>query len=151
MERKVTQDFERGLVLLETLSTVYDASLATSATSILEVFRAQFTEPFSIEPGSTMRVGGVDAPIIRSGAHVLDLDLEAVDCVSGKGTVATVFVRAGEDFLRVTTSLKKEDGSRAVGTFLGKAHPGHALLLRGRSTPGAPSSSGASTSPGTFR
>jgi methyl-accepting chemotaxis protein len=132
MERKVTQDLEARLVLLETLSTVYDQSLARSATAILEVFRAQFPEPFSLELDKTMKVGAVDAPIIRTGARVLDLDFEAVDRVSGKGTVATVFVRAGDDFLRVTTSLKKEDGSRAVGTYLGKAHPAHAGLLEGR-------------------
>jgi methyl-accepting chemotaxis protein-2 (aspartate sensor receptor) len=132
MERKVTRDLEERLVLLETLSTVYDASLARSASSILEVFRAQLTEPFALEPGRTMTVAGVEAPILRNGERVLDLDFEVVDRVSGKGTVATVFVRAGEDFLRVTTSLKKEDGSRAVGTFLGKGHPAYSLLIEGK-------------------
>ncbi|KUK37655.1 MAG: Methyl-accepting chemotaxis protein [Thermodesulfobacterium commune] len=34
------------------------------------------------------------------------------------GSVATIFKREGEDFLRVATSLKKEDGTRAVGTTL---------------------------------
>jgi methyl-accepting chemotaxis protein len=48
------------------------------------------------------------------------------------GGVATVFAATGDDFVRVTTSVKKEDGSRAVGTFLGKQHPAHALLLRGQ-------------------
>ncbi|AIH03805.1 methyl-accepting chemotaxis protein [Thermodesulfobacterium commune] len=47
------------------------------------------------------------------------------------GSVATIFKREGEDFLRVATSLKKEDGTRAVGTFLGKSHPGYELLMRG--------------------
>lgn len=40
----------------------------------------------------------------------------------GKGNVATIFVRQGDDFLRIATSLKKEDGNRAVGTQLGRRH-----------------------------
>jgi hypothetical protein len=34
------------------------------------------------------------------------------------GGVATLFVRSGEDFVRISTSLTKQDGSRAIGTAL---------------------------------
>lgn len=47
------------------------------------------------------------------------------------GSVATIFKREGDDFLRIATSLKKEDGSRAVGTTLDRAHPAYQLLLKG--------------------
>lgn len=47
------------------------------------------------------------------------------------GSVATIFKREGEDFLRVATSLKKEDGTRAVGTTLDRNHPAYQGLLRG--------------------
>ena len=45
------------------------------------------------------------------------------------GGVATVFSRKGDDFIRLTTSLKKENGDRAHGTMLGKAHPAFAGLM----------------------
>jgi methyl-accepting chemotaxis protein-2 (aspartate sensor receptor) len=48
------------------------------------------------------------------------------------GAVATVFGRVGDDFKRITTSLKKQDGERAYGTLLGKAHPAHGLLMAGK-------------------
>ena len=48
------------------------------------------------------------------------------------GGVATVFMREGDDFRRVTTSLKKEDGSRAVGTLLDRKHPAYAPMLEGK-------------------
>ncbi len=48
-----------------------------------------------------------------------------------EGSVATIFKKEGDDFLRIATSLKKEDGSRAVGTTLDRAHPAYKLLLRG--------------------
>ncbi|HAL40247.1 MAG TPA: hypothetical protein DCP03_19940 [Polaromonas sp.] len=34
------------------------------------------------------------------------------------GGNATVFVAQGEDFRRITTSVKKENGERAMGTLL---------------------------------
>jgi methyl-accepting chemotaxis protein len=46
-------------------------------------------------------------------------------------SVATIFEKKGEDFLRIATSLKKEDGSRAVGTTLDRNHPAYPLLLKG--------------------
>jgi len=47
------------------------------------------------------------------------------------GSVATIFEKKGEDFLRIATSLKKEDGTRAVGTTLDRGHPAYPLLLKG--------------------
>jgi len=47
------------------------------------------------------------------------------------GGVATVFMREGDDFKRITTSLKKQDGSRAVGTLLDRKHPAYPLMLKG--------------------
>jgi methyl-accepting chemotaxis protein len=47
------------------------------------------------------------------------------------GSVATIFEKKGEDFLGIATSLKKEDGSRALGTTLDRNHPAYPLLLKG--------------------
>ncbi len=132
MERTFAADVESRLELLEELTTLHDESLARSAAAILEIFRAQFPAGITAAPGRTLRVGDVDAPVLLSGDTVLDLDSAAVDRVSSRGTVATVFARAGDDFVRITTSLRKQDGTRAVGTLLGKGHPGYAALVAGR-------------------
>ena len=34
------------------------------------------------------------------------------------GAVATLFVKSGDDFVRVATNVQKDDGSRAIGTVL---------------------------------
>ncbi|MAC48135.1 MAG: hypothetical protein CMI12_14995 [Oceanospirillum sp.] len=47
------------------------------------------------------------------------------------GGTATVFARHGDDFLRISTSLKKENGDRAFGTLLGTGHPGYNKLIAG--------------------
>ena len=48
------------------------------------------------------------------------------------GGVGTIFVKKGDDFLRVTTSLLKQDGERAMGTVLDHAHPAYKLILAGQ-------------------
>ncbi len=52
------------------------------------------------------------------------------------GAVATLFVRQGDDFMRVTTSLRKEDGTRASGTLLDRNHPGYSRVMAGESYTG---------------
>ncbi len=64
-------------------------------------------------------------------------DFSAVDKFNkDTGGVATVFARKGDDFERVTTSLKKQDGTRAMGTLLDKNHPAYPLMLAGQSYTG---------------
>ncbi|GDY24476.1 chemotaxis protein [Agarivorans sp. Toyoura001] len=46
--------------------------------------------------------------------------------------VATLFSASGNDFVRVSTSLKDSQGERAVGTKLGVNHPGYKVLLSGQ-------------------
>ncbi|WP_288196856.1 Cache 3/Cache 2 fusion domain-containing protein [uncultured Pleomorphomonas sp.] len=60
------------------------------------------------------------------------------DLTRTAGAAATIFAydAAKDDFTRVTTSIKKPDGSRAVGTDLGKASPAYAALKQGRSFTG---------------
>ena len=70
---------------------------------------------------------------LRSGAGALNNDFNAVDRFTrDTGGVATVFARKGEDFLRITTSLKKQDGDRAMGTLLDRNHPAYRLMLAGQ-------------------
>jgi methyl-accepting chemotaxis protein-2 (aspartate sensor receptor) len=52
------------------------------------------------------------------------------------GGVATVFARKGDDFVRVTTSLKKQDGERALGTVLDHNHPAFPLVVAGKTYTG---------------
>ncbi|HOO73641.1 MAG TPA: Cache 3/Cache 2 fusion domain-containing protein [Spirochaetota bacterium] len=65
----------------------------------------------------------------RAGA---ELSQESIDRFTKiTGAVATLFVKRGDDFLRVSTSLRKQDGTRAVGTLLDRNHPGYKKVLAG--------------------
>ncbi|NKF50177.1 methyl-accepting chemotaxis protein [Shewanella sp. WXL01] len=80
-----------------------------------------------------VKVLGVRAPSIYHEHELLNGAKSKVDrfakLTSGN---ATMFVRDGDDFVRVSTSLRKPDGQRAIGTKLGKQHPGYKLLMQGK-------------------
>ena len=58
---------------------------------------------------------------------------EIVDRFTEKtGAVATIFARRGDELTRISTSVKKENGERAVGTNLAKEHPALKELLAGK-------------------
>ncbi|MGO7909104.1 methyl-accepting chemotaxis protein [Rhizobium leguminosarum] len=45
--------------------------------------------------------------------------------------VATIFQKQGNDYVRISTNVKKENGDRAVGTKLVAEHPAQPVLARG--------------------
>ncbi len=70
---------------------------------------------------------------LRNAGAVLNSDYTIVDKFTrDTGGVATVFARKGDDFMRITTSLKKQDGERAMGTLLDRTHPAYQLALNGQ-------------------
>lgn len=62
----------------------------------------------------------------------LDNRFEMVDEISRDlSIVATIFVKENNDFKRVLTSIKKDDESRAVGTFLGDKSAAFPFVSKG--------------------
>ena len=67
-------------------------------------------------------VGGKEAPALYFGKTMINNNFDIVDAVGvrdGKGMTATLFAKGGDEYIRVSTSVPKPDGSgRAVGTVL---------------------------------
>jgi Cache 3/Cache 2 fusion domain len=88
-------------------------------------------------------VGGKEAPALYFGTTKINNNFDVVDAVGkedGKGMTATLFAKSGDEFIRVSTSVPKSDGSgRAIGTVLagpaleaikaGKAYYGEVPIL----------------------
>ena len=91
----------------------------------------------------TEAVSGKDAPALYFGTTKINNNFAIVDAVGkedGKGMTATLFAKGGDEYIRVSTSVPKPDGSgRAVGTVLagpaleaikaGKAYYGEVPIL----------------------
>ena len=67
----------------------------------------------------TDSVAGKQVPALYFGSKKMNNNFDLVDEVvkEDQGT-ATIFVKNGEEYVRVATNVKKDDGSRAVGTIL---------------------------------
>jgi hypothetical protein len=88
-------------------------------------------------------VGGKDAPALYFGSTKMNNNFSVVDEVAkegGTGMTATLFVKSGDEYIRVATNVPKPDGSgRAIGTVLagpvleaiqaGRAYYGKAPIL----------------------
>jgi len=87
-------------------------------------------------------VGGKNAPALYFGTTKMNNNVEIVDAIGkdSQGMAATLFVKSGDEYIRVATNVPKPDGSgRAIGTVLagpaleatqqGKAYYGDAPIL----------------------
>lgn len=141
LERTALHNLQQTNRLAVSMLEAYDRSLRNDIERSGRVFAGTFDKSLElVEGGATPR-------LLERGTPLNDR-FDIVDASTAKaGTVATVFVRQGADFLRTATSLKKEDGSRASGTLLGPDHPARQSILAGNSytgkLPSVPDSSSA--------
>jgi len=121
-----------GILLPSTGSAQADSRVANSMAS-LKVMATNLGAP-KIEGKEV--VGGRDAPAMYFGSTRINNNFELVDAVSkedGKGMTATFFVKSGDEYVRVSTSVPKPDGSgRAIGTVLDPAGKAIAEIRQGK-------------------
>ena len=111
---------------------VYDATLREESSHSIRFLASLYPDNISADPSQTVMIGTYATPRLKSADRTVNLDFSFVDqFMAVSGGVATVFAKMGDDFVRVTTSLKKENGERAVGTLLDRTHPGYATLIKG--------------------
>ncbi|MEO3680974.1 methyl-accepting chemotaxis protein [Shewanella vesiculosa] len=112
------------------LELEYD-SMLSSAKRSSDILRTLYPGQFSIE-NKSVDVLGVKTPVLLHDNEQVNNENNNVDRFSQlTGGVATIFARDNDDFVRVSTSLKKTDGNRALGTYLGVNHPGYKQLISG--------------------
>ncbi|SDD12570.1 methyl-accepting chemotaxis protein-2, aspartate sensor receptor [Cupriavidus sp. YR651] len=112
-----------------------DDTMLQEADRFMLSFAAVLPGPYAVDASQTVEVAGKATPAFRSGDAVLNNSFEVPDrfFATTGGVVATVFARTGDDYIRVTTSLKKQNGERAVGTLLDRASPAYAAVSSGKS------------------
>jgi methyl-accepting chemotaxis protein-2 (aspartate sensor receptor) len=117
--------------------TLFDEALSAEVDRSTSLFASFLPTGYTLDESQKIDVNGVATPTIRAGDKVLNMDFSIPDqFLERSGAVATVFARSGDDFVRVTTSLKKQDGSRAIGTLLDRKGPAYAPILANKSYTG---------------
>ena len=119
-----------GLFASEKASAVAQSldAFDTASKQVAERFYNNFAEGFAKEFTLDESSGE-----LRSWGEGLNNNFSLVDkFYTSTGAAATIFARKGDDFVRISTSLKKQDGERAMGTPLGPGHPAMASMLAGQ-------------------
>ncbi|MDD2211582.1 MAG: methyl-accepting chemotaxis protein [Clostridia bacterium] len=77
---------------------------------------------------------GYDQGILKDCNEVsIDGRYEMVDAIQKDlGNVATIFVKENDDFRRVITNIRNENGERAIGTYLGKDSSAYSDVVNGK-------------------
>ncbi len=133
LEARSMDDLKKTNLLVVDMVDAYSSSLEQAAGRMGNLFASYFPDSFSLDEGIPVPIGDMETPSLRSGGITLNLHFAEVERFSAiTGGVATIFARKGDDFVRVATSLKKENGERAIGTLLGKSHPGYAKVSEGQ-------------------
>ncbi|HEX4880048.1 MAG TPA: methyl-accepting chemotaxis protein, partial [Limnobacter sp.] len=118
--------------LQQTMEIAYKLS-EDSATRLADLFETQFKGEILVDPSQEISItGNASGPMVTLNGNFITGNFGVVDEFTHMtGGIATVFVRVGDDFLRISTSLKKENGDRAVGTKLDRSHPSYAKVIKG--------------------
>jgi hypothetical protein len=78
-------------------------------------------------------IDGKKVPILLFGKTRMNGFSNIVDdTTENSGLVATLFVKSDDNFIRVTTNVRKDDGSRAVGTMLDIKSPALKNIREGK-------------------
>lgn len=119
-------------LLADQLNT-FHSTLRDSTQRLSGLFEKRFSSGLTVQADQPVTVAGVQTPSLVLAGSALNNNFKEVDefrqLTAG---VATVFVRSGEEFIRISTSLTKQDGSRAIGTMLDRKHPAYDRLIAGQ-------------------
>lgn len=117
-----------GVALVPMTALAQDAKV----TAAMELLKSKANElgPPKIE--GTDAVAGKEVPAIYFGSTKMNNNFTLVDeVVKEAGGTATIFVKSGEEYVRVATNVKKDDGARAIGTILDPKGKAIELIKKG--------------------
>lgn len=124
-QRQMNSKMEHVIDVLETTNSVY-LDIVHSSMRVLQLLAQQQGEPH------LMRLAGGNNDALLFGAHSVTGDNTLVDQVRViMGGTVTIFVKQGDNFIRVSTNVLQPDGSRAIGTQLNPNGPAIIRLRKG--------------------
>jgi len=75
----------------------------------------------------------IDGELVDKDGNSIHYRYDVIDHISSDlGIVATIFVRDNDDYIRISTSIVNDSGSRVVDTLLARDSPAYAAVQSGR-------------------
>lgn len=115
------------------MASMFNTTLGEDVSNYTGLFQSFLPKRFSLDESQHIAVGEQQTPTLRAGLRTLNLDQVLVDDFQERtGAIATIFVRTQDnEFIRISTSLRKEDGERAIGTQLDHSSPAWQPIQKG--------------------
>jgi len=136
-ERQATADVTEKTRLVVDMLTNFDVDLRVRTNDFARIFRSNFKNGFELDTSRSIEVAGTATPVLRADGHDLNGNFGLPDQLFEQlHFVSTLFVKKGDQFVRISTSLKKENGERAIGTVLDPAGAAFHQIMDGKTYTG---------------
>ncbi|WP_372390405.1 Cache 3/Cache 2 fusion domain-containing protein [Xanthomonas sp. NCPPB 3582] len=134
IESQVKAELRSSTRLMQQSVAMYDVTLTEGTQRLGSVFDDMLPRGArELDTANTVTIGEQNTPSLRAGNQALNLNFEAVDrFAQATGGVATLFARTGDDFVRITTSLRNKQNERVIGTLLDRKGKAYAALSAGK-------------------
>ena len=124
VKAEATSSIDRQSTALQSLFSVTRSIMLDRVNSSMRLLRQQSDALGAAAVGPVISVSGQQANDLLFGGKPQGNSFELVDgLTSTMGGTATIFSRSGDNFVRISTNVKKNDGTRAIGTQLDPAGP----------------------------
>ena len=124
LESLALEDLHNQVSGVSDMAQMFDSSLSAEVESYTRLFDSFLPQPLSRDESQPQTINGLNVPLLKGGELPLhENNTIPDDFLRRTAAISTLFVHSGEDFVRVATSLRKEDGSRAIGTVLDGTSP----------------------------
>jgi methyl-accepting chemotaxis protein len=119
--------------ILDSLSTI-DTLSSEKVRAAMRMLVTEGQRLGAVSVHGTTSMGGSSVPDLQLGGSSQVGNFGLVDRIKElTGETATLFVKKGDSFIRVSTNVLKSDGSRAIGTVLDPQGQAFAAIQEGRS------------------
>ncbi|MFW0977025.1 methyl-accepting chemotaxis protein [Leclercia pneumoniae] len=132
LETLAVEDLHNQATGVVDMVQMFNTSLTEEVESYTRLFTTFLPQPLSVDASQSRTINGLNVPLLKGGESELhENNATPDDFLARTGAISTLFVRSGNDFVRVATSLRKENGDRAMGTMLDVASPAYAAVTKG--------------------
>ncbi len=132
--------FDQGEMALETIHDsmmnalhALDNQIKNKLASDLGYFEYKISSGAVVYLDSdTFRIGDFELPVMKKGVQEIHLENSFVDGITQKtGSKATIFQLHNNKLIRISTSVVKKNGERAVGTYIDNSSPVYQKIMSG--------------------
>lgn len=133
IEAELAAGAEKQLESVTQVLSVTDSLMMAQTQSSMRLLVQRGEAQGGATLGAMVQVGEKKVPELMFGSRAQANSYELVDSVVaiGGGT-ATLFVKSADEFVRVSTNVKRDNGSRAIGTILDPKGRAIAAIRDGR-------------------